>query len=358
MEILISQYEQLTAFANLWLAWKKAAKGKRGKEAVAAFEYHLEENLLSLQRALQAQTWQPGAYYSFYILDPKRRLISAAPFRDRVVHHALCNIVEPLFESSFIADSYANRLGKGTHKAIRQAQSFARRYPYVLQCDVRQFFPSVDHRILQGLLAQHIADQRILTLCTRILQSGAGILRDEYEMVFFPGDDLLAAVRPRGLPIGNLTSQFWGNVYLDVLDHFVKDDLKVEAYLRYADDFLLFAPNKRTLWRWRRAIIRQLATLRLKLHESSSTVYPVWTGIPFLGWRIYPEHLRLQRKNGVAFQRRYKRLRRAYARGEIPLEKITQSVQGWVSHVQHGRTWGLRRALLHPSVPAVRIDAK
>lgn len=131
-------YPQITALVNLWQAWKDAARGKRSNPNVASFEYDLEHNLLALQHELETQTWQPGAYYSFYILDPKRRLISAAPFRDRVVHHALCNIIEPLFERTFIGDSYANRVGKGTHRALDRAQGFARRYPYVLQCDVRQ----------------------------------------------------------------------------------------------------------------------------------------------------------------------------------------------------------------------------
>lgn len=133
---------------NLLLAYHKAAKGKRGHADVAEFEYRLEENLLQLQQELKEQTYQPGQYHSFYIHDPKKRLISAAPFRDRVVHHALCNLIEPIFEKSFISDSYANRVGKGTHKAIDRAQQFARRFKYVLTCDIRQYFPSIDHEIL------------------------------------------------------------------------------------------------------------------------------------------------------------------------------------------------------------------
>jgi len=341
-------YPHITTFSNLWNAWKRAAKGKRGQPNVAAFEYDLEHNLLALQQALETQTWTPGPYYSFYILDPKRRLISAAPFRDRVVHHALCNIIEPLFERTFIGDSYANRKGKGTHRALDRAQQFARRYRYVFQADVRQFFPSIDHAVLRGILARKIADAPTLWLCDQILRSGEGVLSEEYEMVWFPGDDLLAATRPRGLPIGNLTSQFWGNVYLNELDQFVKRRLRVRAYLRYVDDFLLFADDKPTLWRWRKAILDFLPTLRLTLHEGSSTVYPVRNGIPFLGWRIFPDHRRLLRRNGVAFQRRYRRLRRAYARGEVSAERVAQAVQGWIAHVQHGQTWGLRRALLAP----------
>ncbi len=135
-------FTQLTAWSNLLLAYRKAAKGKRGHPNVAAFEFALEDNLLQLQNELHTQTYQPRGYVSFTIHEPKRRLISAAPFRDRVVHHALCNLIEPLFERSFIHDSYANRVGKGTHRALDRCQQFARRYRYVLQCDVRPFHKS------------------------------------------------------------------------------------------------------------------------------------------------------------------------------------------------------------------------
>jgi retron-type reverse transcriptase len=149
-----SLYVQVYDWEDLLLAHRKAAKGKRSKEPAARFEYHLEDNLVTLQDELQAKTYRPGAYSSFYIHEPKRRLISAVPFRDRVVHHGLCNVIEPIFERSFIHDSYANRKGKGEHRALDRAQSHARRYRYVLPCDVRQFFPAVDHAILRRILAR------------------------------------------------------------------------------------------------------------------------------------------------------------------------------------------------------------
>ncbi len=339
-------YHTLTGFDNMHRAYRNAAKGKRGEPAAATFEFDLERNLFQLQLELETQTYSPGAYYSFYIRDPKLRLISAAPFRDRVVHHALCNLIDPLFERTFIGDSYANRVGKGTHAALDRAQALARRYPYVLQCDVKRFFPSVDHAILRSILARKIGDEQALWLCGQILDSGAGVLKDEYEMVYFPGDDLFAANRPRGLPIGNLTSQFWANVFLNELDQFVKRELRVKGFCRYVDDFLLFGESKRQLWAWKDAVREKLHSLRLTLHEGSSTVYPATNGIPFLGFRLYPTHRRLKRKNGVAFQRRLRRRMAQFARGEITFEQLTQSVQGWAAHAAHGNTYGLRRALL------------
>jgi len=343
-------YPSVVSFENLYQAFKKAAKGKRSQPNVAAFEFDLEANLFRLQEELQAGTYRHGPYDSFYIRDPKHRLISAAPFRDRVVHHALVRVVEPIFEHSFISDSYANRVGKGTHLALDRCQSYARRYRYVLQCDLRQFFPSVDHAILRRILAGKLADPGVLWLVDRILESGVGVLRKEYEMVWFPGDDLLAATRPRGLPIGNLTSQFWANCYLNPLDHFVKRTLGGKGpspgYLRYVDDFLLFADDKRRLWDWKGAIQETLSTLRLSLHERQSTVYPVTNGIPFLGFRTYPTRRRLKRANGVAFGRRFRRTCAALARGEIGYEDLERRVQGWIAHSGHGDTYRLRRSLL------------
>ena len=359
-------YPQLTSFENLYLAFRKAAKGKRGQPSVAVFEFNLEENLLLLQDELRAGTYRPGAYASFYISDPKRRLISAAPFRDRVVHHALCNIIEPVFERTFIEDSFANRVGKGTHRALDRAQGFARRYPFVLQCDIRQFFPSVDHAILFDILARKIGDARVLELCNHVLQSGEGILAGEYEMVYFPQDDptqgsgqgLLARFRPRGLPIGNLTSQFWANLYLNELDQFVKRQLRCPAYLRYVDDFLLFSSQKSELWAWKDGIREQLIGLRLCLHERRSTVYPVANGIPFLGFRVYPTHRLLKQRNKWAFARRLRGWYSRIARGEMQLGDMERRIQGWVAHARHGDTWSLRRVILGGLVPrsGVRMD--
>lgn len=339
-------YPQVYAWENLELAYRKARKGKRAREPAATFEFDRERNLTELQDELRQKTYQPGPYHSFVIHEPKRRLISAAPFRDRVVHHALCNVIEPIFERRFIFDSYANRVGKGTHRALERCTCFARRYRYALPCDVRQFFPSVDHTILRGILARYLADPDVMWLVDRILESGVGVLSEEYEMVWFPGDDLLAAARPRGLPIGNLTSQFWANCYLNPLDHFVKRELKCPAYLRYVDDMLLLADCKRELWDWRAAVIEFLAGLRLAIHENRAQPRPVTEGIPFLGFIVYPDHRRLKRHKGVYFQRRFRRLVAEYAAGSLSFDALSAVVEGWVNHARTGDTWGLRRAVL------------
>jgi RNA-directed DNA polymerase len=339
-------YSKVTGWDNLYLAYRKARKGKRGRPPAASFEYDLEANLVALHRDLVERTYQPGNYNSFYIHEPKRRLISAAPFRDRVVHHALCNVIGPIFERGFIFDSYANRIGKGTHRALDRAQHYARRFRYVLPLDVRQFFPSIDHTILRSILARKVADGHVLWLIDRILESGVGVLSEEYHMQWFPGDDLFAASRPRGLPIGNLTSQFWANCYLNPLDHFLKRELKRPAYLRYVDDLLLFSDDKRQLRDWCAACVEKLASLRLTLHENSAHARPVAEGFPFLGFVIFPTHRRLERRKVIHYRRHLKELLRDYRSDSLPAESVAASTKGWINHARYGDTWGLRRAIL------------
>ena len=185
----------------------------------------------------------------------------------------------------------------------------------------------------------------VLWLVDRILESGIGVLSEEYEMVYFPGDDLFAAARPRGLPIGNLTSQFWANVYLNPFDHFVKRELRCPGYVRYVDDVLLFHKDKAVLWEWRARLVERLARLRLTVHPGAQP-RPVAEGFPFLGFIVYPQRRRLKRRKGVYYRRKLHALLAVYARGELPLENVTASVQGWVNHVRYGNTVGLRRALL------------
>ena len=339
-------YADLYRWDNLYAAYCQAARGKRGRGPAARFEYRLEDNLVLLQEQLATHTYRLGAYVHFFIHEPKRRLISAAPFRDRVVHHALCNVIEPAFEASFIQHSYANRVGKGTHRCLDACQGWMQRYRYVLQCDLRQYFPSIDHRLLQRALDRRIQDGDLRRLIALILRSGAGALAGEYDMVYFPGDDLFAVNRPRGLPIGNLTSQFWANCYLNEFDHFVTRELGCSAYLRFVDDFLLFADDKSTLWTWKRSVMQRLATLRLTLHEGSAQARPTTEGIRFLGFVIFPTHRRLLRRKGIHYWRRFHHLLADYHSQRMQRPRLDASLRGWVNHVRYANTWGLRRALV------------
>ncbi|WP_136809409.1 reverse transcriptase domain-containing protein [Desulfosediminicola flagellatus] len=342
-------FNRLCSIENLYEAFCNARSNKRGRDTVACFEYRLEEYLFDLQQGLLRKTYAPGHYHSFYIHEPKRRLISASPFRDRVVHHALCKLLEPLFEPSFIFDTYANRVGKGTHKALSRAQSFARRYRYVLQCDVKKFFPSIDHQVLLYEISRKICDLDVLWLVKIILDGGKGVLDEEYSMTFFPGDDLLATFRPRGQPIGNLTSQFWANVYLNPFDHCVKRELGCKGYVRYVDDFLLFANSKRELWFYHQEIIKRLQQFRLEIHKGTHP-RPVTEGFPFLGFHLSPNSRRLKRRKGIHYQRKLRRMAEDYADGKLQLSEVDAKVRGWINHVRYGNTVGLRKKLLRCTV--------
>jgi hypothetical protein len=186
----------------------------------------------------------------------------------------------------------------------------------------------------------------MMWLVGQILRSGVGVLSGEYEMVYFQNDDLFAVQRPRGLPIGNLTSQFWANCYLSPFDHFVKRELRCKGYVRYVDDFLMFSDDKHQLQDWREQIICRLQGLRLTLHENSAQIKPAIDGIPFLGFHVFPTHRRLKRRKGIAFQRKLKELMQSYRNGLLPLDKVNAAVLGWVNHVRYADTWGLRRSLL------------
>jgi retron-type reverse transcriptase len=338
--------ERVSAWDNLLLAWQKASRGKRGKPGVAAFEHQLADRLLALQETLREGTWRPGGYVHFLIREPKRRRISAAPFADRVVHHALCNVVEPVFERLFIPDSYANRPGRGTHLALDRLQRLARRYRYVLLLDIVKHFPSIDHAILLETLGRRLTDPRLLALAGHIVASGDGVLDQEYQMVWFPGDDLLAACRPRGLPIGNLTSQFWSNCYLHPLDQFITRRLGCQAYLRYVDDMALLSDSKAELWAWKEAIIQRLAGLRLTVHAETAQVAPVAAGIPWLGFVVYPTHRRVKGRKVVQATRRLTEGFDAWRCGRISFAEFDARVQGWINHVRYADSWGLRETVL------------
>lgn len=351
-------WQDLITWDNLWRAFRKAAKGKRGGGSAANFEHQVADRLLALHAELRNKTYRPGAYRHFYIHEPKRRKISAAPFRDRVVHHALCNLIEPIFDARFIEHSYANRTGKGTHRAIDQAQHWARQYRYCLRLDVVEHFPSLDHAVLRVEIARAIDDPDVLWLIDVILASGAGVLADEYTPVLFPGDDLFALARPRGLPIGNLTSQFWSNVYMNPFDWFATRELGCDAYLRYVDDMALFSNSKAELWAWRAAIIERLADMRLTIHEAEAQVTPVEHGIPWLGFVVYPTHRLLKRRNAVSFTRRLAANLDLYQAGRISFAELDASVQGWINHVRYGDTWGLREHVFGAhAIPRVKAAA-
>lgn len=336
-------YPQITTFENLLAAAKQAQRQKRYRDPVLAFNHQLEHELLQLQQELQTQTYQPGGYKTFEIYEPKRRVISAAPYRDRVVHHALCNIIVPIFDRTFIATTYANRKGYGSHRALKQFVHYARSHRYVLQCDICKYFPSIDILILKQLIRRKLKCKHTLWLIDTILDTHNA---SETPIEYFPGDTLFTPIeRPRGIPIGNLTSQFFANVYLNGFDRYIKETLNVSNYLRYVDDFSLFSDDRDFLHYCRDQIEAYLATLRLKIHPIKSQLTQTRYGAQFVGFRVLPDRIRVRNHNLQTGRRRIKRLQTAHVRGQISLHDITRSLQSWNAHLAHGDTWRLRQQI-------------
>lgn len=336
-------WTKLISWTNLFAAAQAAMRGKRDRPDVALFALDLENQIAMLARELEAGDYRPGAYRCFRVREPKPRLISAAPFRDRVVHHALIRVLEPIFERRFTLDSFACRKGLGTHRAIQRAHSACQRYPFLLKCDLIKYFPSIDHAILKELLARAVKCQRTLALAGDIIDSSNP---QEPATAYFPGDDLFTpGQRRRGLPLGNQTSQFFANVYLNPLDHFVARVLKPAYYVRYVDDFLLFGEDKHSLHEMRLGIEEFLCGLRLRLHARKCRVHRADDGVSFLGWRVFPDRLRLIQSNVVGFRRRLRSMQRAYGDWDMNWEDIHPRVLAWIAHAAHGDTWKLRQKI-------------
>lgn len=336
-------FPQIVAFNNLLLAAQLAQRGKRKNPVVAQFNINLEKELWRLHEELVGGTYQPGPYHTFHIEDPKPRMISAAPYRDRVVHHALCNVTGPLLERSMIADSYANRRGKGTHRAILRYQEFAQRYRYVFKADIRKFFPSIDHAILKEVLRCKIGCAATLRLMDGIIDNSNP---QEAHLHYFPGDDLFTPqLRRRGLPIGNLTSQLWGNYYLNPMDHFLKDRWGCPAYIRYVDDFVVFHDDKSFLHETKAALEEFLHAYRLVLHPAKSRIHQVKEGVLFLGHRVFPDFRLLNPANVRRFKERLQGMAQEVVAGTLSLETVGRRVQAWNGHAKFSNTYRLRSKL-------------
>lgn len=347
-------FDQWARFGPLIQAAQRTARGKRAKPRPAAFLANLERACLRLESQLRDAVWRPGGFLTFKVSDPKPRVISAAPFQDRVVYHALCAAIDPLFEKGFVFDSYANRKGKGTHRAIARYESYARRYKHVLRCDVFRFFPSIDHAVLKRDLRRRIACEPTLRVLDAIID---GSNPQEPVDRYFPGDDLFTPFQRRcGLPIGNLTSQLFANVYLDCLDHFATEVLQA-PWIRYVDDFALFHDDPAVLGEWRARIERFLCGRRLLLHPQKTFIVPTAEPATFLGFVLHSDgRRRLPEANLRRFRNRLRGLRDRWRAATVTGAEVEQHIEAWVAHARHADTWRLRHAIFRggwfdPSIP-------
>jgi len=330
-------YSHLCSYENLYLAYKKARKGKTLKKYVIDFEDNLEDNLKRLQNELRFHIYKPCPLQTFILRDPKTRTINKSAFRDRVVHHALCNVIAPTLEQSFIFDSFANRKGKGTFKAIERFETFCRKVSsnytkntFVLKADIKKYFEYVNHCVLLNILRKKITDERILWLIQLILK--------HYKTKQFR----------RGMPLGNLTSQFFANVYLNELDQFVKHKLRVKYYIRYVDDFVIVHNSPKFLQHLMKKIDTFLKVkLQLELHPQKSRIIPLRDGTEFLGMRIFPYHRLLKEKNLRKFYRKMKEVYSDFENGLIEYDAVYDLFEGWCAYAKNASTFKLRKKILN-----------
>lgn len=323
-------FDKITTFDALYAAYLSARKGKRKSWPCRHFEKNLEGNLFQIQNELRRGEYRSGPYRSFYVTEPKRRKITALKyFRDRVVQHAIVKTIEPIWEARFVGHSYACRVGKGTHAGADKAQQMLRECLhahgklYVLKADIRKYFASIDHDALLGLLRKRLRDQRLLAVIENIVRS--------YSEPETPG---------KGLPIGNLTSQLFANIYLDAFDQWMKCRKRERWYIRYMDDFVVIHPNKQHLQALRAESERWLLdNLELKTNRKTG-VFPVrhrgGRGLDFLGYHLWPHGRRLRKASLKRFGRQLKQWQSDYSHGEIELADINENLHSWVNHARHG----------------------
>ena len=329
---------------NLHLAYKKARKGKTKKDYVREFEENLEDNLSLLRTELLLHAYQPKQLTKFILRDPKTRKICKSQFRDRVVHHALVRVLEPIYDKTFVQDSYANRKGKGNLKAIQRFYKYFRKVSrngkingwfnnnqvkgYCLKADIKHYFEEVNHEVLLNIFKRKITDSKFIWLISKIIENCL---------------DSKPGVPQKGMPLGNLTSQFFANIYLNELDYFVKHKLKAKYYIRYVDDFVILHNSKEQLCLWKEEINNFLAyKLKLELHPDKSNIVPLSKGIDFLGFRNF-YHYKLLRKRNI---RKIKFKIKTYKEGKITKEKFQEIFQGWQAYAKWADSYKLRKNIL------------
>lgn len=314
-------YEQIIDFENLWQAYLSARKGKRYRRESLKFAENLEENLINIHNHLIWETWEPGKAREFRVYEPKWRDIQAPPFQDRIVHHALVRVVEPLFERKFIHHSYACRKNKGAQRAVNAVQDMLRRAqarypsPYVVKGDVSKYFASINHAVLMRAISRTVSCQRTLRLWLKITRAYG------HENGF-------------GVPVGALTSQLDGNIMMDQFDHAMVDHAGVGEYVRYMDDFVIVAPGRAAARAILIAAEDELAALGLRLNPKSE-YFPAQRGVDFAGYRTWPTHKLPRKRNIRKAHRTFKRLAADYAAGVVGLDYIQPRVNSFLAYAKH-----------------------
>lgn len=337
-------YSKIISLENLILAWKKARKGKTKKDYVIKFEEELFFNLLALHYELKYKSYKPKELITFVLRDPKTRVISKSDFRDRIIHHAVCNIIGPVFEKVFIGDSCANRIGKGNLFGLKRLEEFTRKVSknglvaknmfgdnnyivgYCLKADIKHYFDEVNHEILVNIISKKFWDKDVIWLVRQILDNTANSCSDR-----------------KGMPLGNLTSQFFANVYLNELDYFVKHTLRAKYYIRYVDDFVILHNSREELEIWKNQIDSFLREkLSIELHPQKSRIIPLSRGVDFVGFKNFYYYSLVRKRNVRKMQKKIDEMKN----NEITYWGLMESYQGWQAYVKWANSFNLRKEIL------------
>jgi len=329
-------FHKIISLENLFLAWQEFRRGKRNKFDVQKFEYNLENNIFQLHQELKVNTYKHSNYKSFYIQDPKLRRIHKACVKDRALHHAIFRIFYPIFDPAFIFDSYSCRIQKGTHRAVNRLQECARKVSknntkncYILKCDIKKFFDSIDHNILISLIEKKIKDKNAIRLIKEIIKS-------------------FSVLPNKGLPLGNITSQLFANIYLDELDQFIKHEFKVKYYIRYCDDFVILSDNRKYLERLILKINDFLKEkLKLSLHSDKISIRRYHQGVDFLGYVSFPYHRILRTKTKRRMFKKIEQRIEELKQGKISKESLNQTIQSYLGILKHCNSFKLKNGLLN-----------
>lgn len=348
-------FSQIADFENLYIAANEAKKGKRYRQDVLKFNSNLEENLIIIQNELLHKTYEVGKYRQFYVYEPKKRLIMALTFKDRVVQWAIYRILNPIYDKWFIHDSFGCREGKGTHRAADRLQYWLRKVSrkqekyYYLKLDISKYFYRVNHAILLDILSKKIGDDDLMWLLEKIINSEdvafglpAGMEADQC-----PEEERLFDT---GMPIGNLTSQLFANIYLNELDQYAKHELRLRYYIRYMDDIIILSDDKKHLHEVKESIeIFLKEKLGLDLNNKTA-IRPISTGIEFVGFRMWATHRRLKKKTLKKMKRRIKTLQKVYSEGSIGFDKVNSSMQSYFGIMEHFNSFRFKTKLLNECV--------
>lgn len=321
---------------------QRAAKGKRRSTQVARFLLDLDRQCDALSLELAASSYQPSQGRAFWICDPKPRCIYALPFRDRVVQHLLIDATLLQIERRLVAQTYACRVGMGTHRCLDRARALHRTHRFVLRIDIQKFFPSIDHQVLRRLL-DRVTPLPLRWLRDRFLDAPIATERADLH---FPGEDSFVALcRPHGLPIGSLTSQIWANLFLSPLDHALTSYLGIGSWIRYSDDILVYHNDASRLDSALRHLEEVALGLRLRLHPHKTRIQETTEPLPFLGFALQRHQaavsVRLRSENLVRMRQRVRALRALFSAGALEVDEVTARLSAWLAHVRHGHTRSL-----------------